>query len=80
MKFTAFALAAAAACSLAFINPQPAPMNPTETAAAPGTVYDFTLKSIDGKDVKLSKYKGKKILIVNTASKCGYTPQYKELE
>ena len=80
MKFTAFALAAAAIGSLAFINPQPAPMNPTETAAAPATVYDFTVKSIDGKDVKLSKYKGKKILIVNTASKCGYTPQYKELE
>ena len=55
----------------------PTPM--TETTA-PATVYDFTLKSIDGKDVKLSQYKGKKILIVNTASKCGFTPQYEELE
>jgi glutathione peroxidase len=80
MKFTALALAAAATLSLAFIAPKPAPMSPAETAAAPGTVYDFTVKTIDGKDVKLSKYKGKKILIVNTASKCGYTPQYKELE
>lgn len=58
----------------------PTSPTPMTEAAAPATVYDFTLKSIDGKDVKLSKYKGKKILIVNTASKCGYTPQYKELE
>ena len=47
---------------------------------APATVYDFTVKSIDGKDVQLSQYKGKKLLIVNTASKCGFTPQYAELE
>jgi glutathione peroxidase len=80
MKFTALALAAAATLSLAFVAPKPTPMNPTETTAAPGTIYDFTVKTIDGKDVKLSKYKGKKLLIVNTASKCGYTPQYKELE
>jgi glutathione peroxidase len=52
----------------------------TATPAAVGTVYDFTVKSIDGKDVRLSQYKGKKLLIVNTASECGYTPQYKELE
>ncbi len=42
--------------------------------------YDFTLKSLDGKDINFAQYKGKKILIVNTASKCGYTPQYAELE
>lgn len=46
----------------------------------PQTIYDFSFKTLDGKTVKLSKFKGKKILIVNTASKCGYTPQYKDLE
>ncbi|SNC59278.1 glutathione peroxidase [Hymenobacter gelipurpurascens] len=55
-------------------------MTTETTAPTTGTVYDFTVKSIDGKDVKLSQYKGKKLLIVNTASECGYTPQYKELE
>lgn len=46
----------------------------------PSSVYDFSFQSIDGKEVKLAQFKGKKILLVNTASKCGFTPQYKELE
>jgi len=50
------------------------------TPTPPKSVYDFTIKTIDGKQVKLSKFKGKKIMIVNTASKCGYTPQYEALE
>lgn len=45
-----------------------------------GSIYDFTVKSLEGKDISLSQYKGKYILIVNTASKCGYTPQYADLE
>jgi glutathione peroxidase len=40
----------------------------------------FTLKSLDGKDVDLNKYEGKVVLIVNVASKCGFTPQYKQLQ
>ncbi|MEI8202720.1 MAG: glutathione peroxidase, partial [Bacteroidota bacterium] len=44
------------------------------------TLYDFKAKTIDGKDFDFSKLKGKKVMIVNTASKCGYTPQYKQLE
>nr|WP_245328274.1 glutathione peroxidase [Hymenobacter aquaticus] len=53
---------------------------PASETAARGSVYDFTVKTIDGKDVKLSQFKGKKLLLVNVASECGYTPQYKELE
>ncbi len=50
-------------------------------AAAPRkTLYDFTVRSIDGKEVALSQFKGKKVLIVNVASECGYTPQYADLE
>lgn len=48
--------------------------------SAPSSVYDFKLKTIDGKNFNLAAYKGKKLLIVNTASKCGFTPQYAELQ
>ena len=50
------------------------------TAMAASSVHDFTMKSIDGRDVNLSGYKGKVLLMVNVASKCGYTIQYKALE
>jgi len=48
--------------------------------SAPASVYDFKLKTIKGADFSLAKYRGKKILVVNTASKCGYTPQYTDLQ
>lgn len=44
------------------------------------SIYDFKMKSLDGKEIDFSKFKGKNLLIVNTASKCGYTPQLKDLE
>lgn len=44
------------------------------------SIYDFKVSGIDGKTINLKKLKGKKVLIVNTASKCGYTPQYTDLE
>jgi len=44
------------------------------------TVHDYSAKTIDGEDRKLSDYKGKVMMIVNTASKCGFTPQYEGLE
>jgi glutathione peroxidase len=48
--------------------------------AAEKTVFDFTLNSIDGQPAPLSTYKGKLVLLVNVASRCGYTPQYAGLE
>ena len=44
------------------------------------TVYEFTANNLAGKPVSLEEFKGKVILIVNTASRCGFTPQYRELE
>lgn len=45
-----------------------------------GSIYDFKVTGLDGKMIDLANYKGKKIMIVNTASKCGLTPQYEGLE
>lgn len=70
---------AAAALAGAFIISQPlfAAEKPVEkTPAALG----FKVQSLDGKDVDLGQYKGKVVLIVNVASKCGFTPQYAKLE
>jgi len=45
-----------------------------------GSLYSFKTKTLDGKDFDFSSLKGKKVLIVNTASECGYTPQYSDLQ
>jgi len=50
------------------------------TFAPVDSIHAFKVKSIEGKEIKFSDYKGKKILVVNTASKCGYTPQYEALQ
>jgi glutathione peroxidase len=44
------------------------------------TLHDFKMTSIDGEEIDFSQYKGKKVLLVNVASKCGYTPQYEDLQ
>src|SRR5829696_7210357 len=74
---------------LTFAKPAPAqdvvkdPTNMPAKAAspdAPASPLDFTVKTIDGKEHKLSDYKGKVVMIVNVASKCGYTKQYTPLQ
>lgn len=62
----------------AFISGKLAKANKVESVE--GSIYDFKIKSIDGKEIDFAQFKGKSILIVNTASKCGYTPQYEGLE
>lgn len=52
----------------------------TATSKSLNTLHDFTVKDIDGNTVDLSLLKGKKVLVVNVASKCGLTPQYEELQ
>lgn len=44
------------------------------------TIFDFKVRTLEGEEITLERFKGKKMLIVNVASECGYTPQYKELE
>jgi glutathione peroxidase len=71
-QFLAFAL-----CGL-LISPLFAAEKPNGDNAM--TALDFKMTGIDGKEVDLSKYKGKVVLLVNVASECGYTPQYKGLQ
>ncbi len=51
-----------------------------QQGVAQKSIYDFKVESLDGGTINFADFQGKKILVVNTASKCGYTPQYKELE
>ena len=75
-NFSIAAIVIAFVASLAFLTLSSAeqPVN------AASSIYDFKVKDIDGKDIKLKKYKGSVLLVVNTASKCGYTPQYEGLQ
>lgn len=53
---------------------------PEMTVDVPESFYDFKMKAIDGSTVDFNSFKGKKVLLVNVASKCGYTPQYEDLQ
>jgi len=75
LKFVSIFGVVAIAFATAFLVHHTGPVS----AKSP-SVLDFKMKDIDGKDVKLKKYKGNVLLVVNTASKCGYTPQYEGLE
>lgn len=61
------------------INQQTPKMEPT-TINNQQSIYDFKVEGLEGGTIDFATFKGKKILIVNTASECGYTPQYKELQ
>ena len=63
-----------------FSDKREAATAPINAAAPAKTLYDFTVNSIDGKPVSLSGFKGKKVVILNVASKCGFTPQYADWE
>jgi glutathione peroxidase len=77
----AVAIATAALVTTVSCDPVPTqPENPATATAKQDNIYDFSMKNIDGKDVPLSKFKGKVLLVVNVASKCGNTPQYAGLE
>ncbi|RMG71868.1 MAG: glutathione peroxidase [Bacteroidetes bacterium] len=52
----------------------------SQLSIMPNSLYDFTMETLDGQKQSLSVYKGKLILIVNTASRCGLTPQYEDLQ
>jgi glutathione peroxidase len=68
----------AEACTGAVSSRLLTPDEPEEDAMT--TLYDFHAKSLDGRDVDLAQFRGKAVLVVNTASKCGFTPQYEGLE
>ena len=72
MKYLSFLIIAIAVCSITFAQ--------GDKSGGGKNIYDFKVKSLTGGTIDFSQYKGKKILIVNTASKCGFTPQYKGLE
>ncbi|MBX2945801.1 MAG: glutathione peroxidase [Cyclobacteriaceae bacterium] len=55
-------------------------LSKSEPLQATGSIYDFKIPGLDGEIIDFSKFKGKKLLIVNTASKCGKTPQYADLQ
>lgn len=68
-KYAIFCFACIIAAAAVFARPKP-----------PKSIYDFKITALDGTTIDFNTFKGKKILIVNTASKCGYTKQYKGLE
>ncbi len=73
-------LSSLASVALFLVVASQAVVTAADPVKKPGSVLDFHVKDIEGKSVDLAAYKGKVLLIVNTASQCGLTPQYKDLE
>jgi glutathione peroxidase len=72
-------IVAAVGVGLFLLAVETSPAADKDSGAVPAAL-NFKMKGLDGKEVDLSKYRGKVVLIVNVASKCGFTPQYKQLE
>lgn len=79
MTYISVSVVALATAALLIFNKSNRQSSP-ELSTDINSIYDFTVKDIYGEDFSLSKYKGKKIMIVNTASKCGLTYQYEHLQ
>jgi len=77
LKLLAIVASATFVLSLAAVN---ADDKPTQDAKKTPAALDFKMKTLDGKEVDLSQYLGKVVLVVNVASKCGLTPQYEQLQ
>ena len=73
MLFAAITLLSLNPCSKVVTNPDP--MKSSNTS-----FYDFKLRTLDGEELSFDQFKGKNVLLVNTASECGFTPQYKDLQ
>src|SRR5688500_20270623 len=82
LVFAAVAGVGLLCAALAYAKPAPAKDVVKEPTRMPAkdSPLDFTVKTIDGKEQKLSDYKGKVVMVVNVASKCGYTKQYTPLQ
>lgn len=74
-----FFLSIVSLITLACTNQKQAKID-TNTTNPKGSIYQYSVQDIDGNDFEMSELEGKKVLIVNTASKCGFTPQYEQLE
>ena len=76
-----FAVMLLNACGVATVKSRPDTLSNMETTTVSKSFYDFKLTSLDEKEeISFERYKGKKVLLVNVASKCGLTPQYTDLQ
>jgi glutathione peroxidase len=81
MKKLLFVFAVIAfACTSSVQKQNPQNITTLEQLIMQKSIYDFKMKDINGNEVDFSQFKGKKLLLVNVASKCGYTPQYEDLQ